>query len=64
MARQGGGGWTTDATVTTETTASGRRRITDDPPVSKQDSGAEVKYRVGSKGTEESADESTKWSGE
>ena len=44
-------------------TASGRIRTTEDLPVSTRDNSAEVNYRVGGSGTEESADESDEWSG-
>ena len=45
------------------TAASGRGRTTEDPLVGIQDNDAEVKYRVGGKGMEESEAESAEWSG-
>ena len=66
---------TMEATKTTATAESGRRRTTEDPSVSRIENGAgatrrssdlvsskEGKYRMGGKGTEESTDESSKWS--
>ena len=53
-----------EATTTMETAAGGRRRTTEDPPVSRKHNFAGGKDRVGGNGTEESAEESTKGSGE
>ena len=48
----------------TATVAGLRRRMNEDPPVITPDNGAGGMYHVGTKGTEESADERSKWSGE
>ena len=61
---------TTEATAATATetataTAAGvSKRTTKDPPAHRKDNGAGGKYCAGSRGTEESSDESAKWSGE
>ena len=54
----------TEATDMTATAASRRRRTTEEPPVGTRDDRAGRNYCVGGPDTEESAAESTEWSGE
>ena len=48
----------------TATAAGRRRRTTKDPRERRKENGVGGKYRVGGRGMEESADESSEWRGE